>query len=108
MTDLPQNYTRSSGKFWHMKRSAGPGSSFLVLRLEPKPSLSRRVLVVAARLRRATNQAIAAAIAEQVKRVVTEQQWRAESSHFVQRLTPYSPLDQLIAWAASRLGSGRL
>ena len=107
MTGPPQNYTRASGKFYPVKRPTRPGSSLLVLRFEPEPSLSRRVLVVAARLRRATNEAIAAAIAEQAKHAMTRQQWRAESSHLVQRSTRYSPLDQLIAWAAARLGSGR-
>lgn len=107
MTGSPQNSTRASGKFCPVKRPTRPGSSLLVLRFEPEPSLSRRVLVVAARLRRATNEAIAAAIAEQAKHAVTRQQWRAESSHLVQRLTRYSPLDQLIGWAAARLGSGR-
>jgi len=107
MTGLPQNYTRASRKICDVKRPARLGSSLLNFPFEPKPSFSRRVLAVAARLRRATNEAIAATLAEQAEHAVTQQQWRAESSRLVKRLAPYSPLDQLIAWAAARLGSGR-
>ncbi|MBB4381928.1 hypothetical protein GGD61_006619 [Bradyrhizobium sp. SBR1B] len=103
MTVLPQVHTRLSHR---VKRPDRLASSLLAFRFRGKLSLSRRVLVVAARLRRVTNEAIAAAIAEQMKFALREQRLAA-SSQLVQRSTPYSPLDQLIAWATARLGRGR-
>src|SRR5689334_10109593 len=70
MTGLPQNYTRASRKICDVKRPARLGSSLLTFPFEPKPSFSRRVLAVAARLRRATNEAIAATLAEQAEHAV--------------------------------------
>ncbi|WP_156489478.1 hypothetical protein [Bradyrhizobium sp. DOA1] len=104
MTVLPQLHIRLSHS---VKRPDRLASSFLASRFGGKLSLSRRVLIVAARLRRVTNEAIAAAIAEHVKVALSEQQRPAENSQLFGRSTPYSPLDQLIAWAAARLDSNR-
>jgi len=104
MTVLPRLHICLSHR---LKRPDRLASSLLAFRFGGKLSLSRRVLVVAARLRRVTNEAIAAAIAEHMKVALGEQQRPAENSQLVQRSTAYSPLDQLIAWAAARLGSGR-
>lgn len=83
-------------------RAARPGASLLSFGLAPKPS--RRTLAVAARLRRATHEAVANAIARRAYVVSGSQSHRCEQSPVARRSIRYSPLEQLIAWAVARLG----
>ena len=66
-----------------------------------KLSFSKRLLRVAARLRRLTNATVAAAIARHAQASAAHH--RTELLHLRSEAIHHGPLDQLLAWAAARI-----
>lgn len=106
MIGSPKIHTGFSREACDATRATRPRSALLAFGLGSKPSLSRRILVVAARLRRTTNGAVANAMAKHASVVLRAEQHHCEQSPVTGRSISYSPLDQLIAWAVARLGRG--
>ncbi len=97
MIGSPDSTYGSSAKWSGVVRERGSLRSLASFGSGTEPTLLRRILVVAARLRRLTNETVATSIAHHAQQASLLAQQHPE------RLQLYrGPLDQLFAWAAAR------
>jgi hypothetical protein len=103
MIGSPQALSGCSARPPVVARSNGSLRALASFRSGTKLSLLRRILLVAARLRRFANETVAASIAHHAQQA-SPAQHPPELPHQRSQAIHHGPLDQLFAWAAARFG----